>query len=223
MKKVIYAKFVFLIFCFILLLMGCFSKEVNNYDHKKNIKKSVYAEIPLKRVTISIINSDTNRDNKFLSVYDNKNNSCLFKKELYLPNTNPLYSFYKGEEVIGFQLKFRDSPYSRYILLFDDFPYFKEIELSDKWIASSIICRQYILYSTDFCENTIKRINLDTGEIFEYEGWYPNVEIYESLDENILGVFNYQNQFYNIFKDKIITSNETFDCLKKDIFDDYLK
>ena len=79
MKKVIYAKFVFLIFCFILLLMGCFSKEVNNYDHKKNIKKSVYAEIPLKRVTISIINSDTNRDNKFLSVYDNKNNSCLFK------------------------------------------------------------------------------------------------------------------------------------------------
>ena len=108
MKKVIYAKFVFLIFCFILLLMGCFSKEVNNYDHKKNIKKSVYAEIPLKRVTISIINSDTNRDNKFLSVYDNKNNRCLFKKELYLPNTNPLYSFYKGEEVIGFQLKFRD-------------------------------------------------------------------------------------------------------------------
>ena len=189
--------------------------------NRHNLK---FAEIPLKKhkvIFTSILkDGDVASDAKLVEIYD-EDNKMLASTEIPLKDTDPLFSFCKGDSIIVFKLGYREKPFSRYVLIYDEFPFLKEIPIRDKWVASSQLYDNYILYSTEFTDNTIKKVDIETGSVTEYVGWYPNVEIFNSNEENVLGVFKYGSQYYKIMEDIILKSENNYYNLAKKTFSSF--
>lgn len=163
---------------------------------------------------IMTINNNKNDNSSKKMVLSTLKKEKLFETVLPISNNDRMYSFAKNKSMVGFFLHFSETPYYRYVVIKKERPYMLQISLTDTWISSSIIKNGYVIYSTEFTDKTIKKIEIQTGRIFEYDGWYPNVEIYPVDDENIFGVFMYEGKRYLILNDTIVESEKTIKMIK---------
>lgn len=132
-------------------------------------------------------------------------------KVLYLPDYASRDSFFCDEKIWCLKLKFLEQPYNRFVVIRDNNARIEEYEIPDNWVASSFASGRYIIYSTEFQNITIKRLDLETGELYEYgndekQGWYPNVELCRPVAENSLTRFCYEEKWFDVFEDEIRVS-----------------
>ena len=111
-----------------------------------------------------------------------------------------------------------------YICVMDKEPYIKSFPLKNRWVASGLIKDSYILYSTEFESSSIKKIDINTGDVtlYDYEYDFPNVELYISQPEfaakdNCLGIFKYNGKWHEIYDNEIISTEHEYnvDAKKK--------
>lgn len=84
--------------------------------------------------------------------------------------------------------------------------------IKDKFIAGICVGENSILYTTEMDNNTIRKININSGEVTDIIGYYPNVEIFKTIE-------NREEKFWFVYNDKtyVIEGNKV--KLSNDIFE----
>ncbi len=196
-----------------LSLFLCYSLNAMNFEAEKQTE---LFNIPLETVDVKIIgeikNNNPHKELKVLS----KNNQNLFNKEIYMLDNENGYSFFYDGKRCCFKIRLYEDK-ENYLFYVDNKNSPILIKISDKWISSLIIYNDRIYYSTEFNDDTIKSISLLTGETQVIEGYYPNVEL--NISENNNCIFEYEENYYRINNNVIEKfKNEKF-RKKCDFFD----
>ncbi len=205
------------LFVFLFLTITTNLYAENKYDtfFSASIGKNQIAIVGEKK------SDDKFYDNKILLLKDS-NGKILDTIDIYYPDTNYRGSVLLSSNAFVLRITIRE-PYRNCFIYSDSrsntFCYYD----CSKWVADGIILDEYIIYSTEFDDNTIKRIDLNNNTTFSYNGYYPNVTIYEYNKNNILGVFKFEGNWFEIYKDEIKKSTEQFNLYKKNINDNYYK
>lgn len=190
------------IFLFIFIVFTLF-----NLIYAKE-KKIMFSHSFGKRKVELKSDSISNNDQKILFLKD-INENILDSVEIFYPDTSYTGSVLKSDSAFAIRVTAKN-PYRNCFIYAssssNSFSYYD----CDKWVASGIITDDFIIYSTEFDSNTIKRISLDTGEIFAYDGWFPNVSIYADANSDILGFFEYDGYWYEIMNNIIVKSEKKY-------------
>jgi hypothetical protein len=87
--------------------------------------------------------------------------------------------------------------------------------IEHNFVADICVSSGRIYYSTEFSNDTICRIEIATGEIFKFTGYYPNVDLFEFADgEKKIIVFDHEGKQYLIEDDKIILATKQYNILR---------
>ncbi|MBC6712393.1 hypothetical protein [Treponema sp. Marseille-Q3903] len=162
-------------------------------------------------------------DNKILLLKDNKE-KILDSINIYYPDTNYRGSILLSKDAFALRISLRISikePYRNcFIYSNSRITNFCFYDCS-RWVADGILLDDCIIYSTEFDNNTIKKIDLSNNCIYSYDGYYPNVTIYEFVNNSILGVFEYEGKWYEIYKDFIKKSTKQYKLTKHSIYENF--
>ena len=160
-------------------------------------------------------------DNKILILKD-KEGKILDSINIYYPDTNYRESVLLSNDAFALRITIKE-PYKNCFIYANSQN--KKFSFHDcsKWVADGIILDNYIIYSTEFDDNTIKKLDLSNDSIYSYDGYYPNVTIYEYLDNEILGVFEFEGEWYEICKDIIRKSTKQYQVSKNNIYEHFLR
>lgn len=91
-----------------------------------------------------------------------------------------------------------------------------------KWVADGIITDDYIIYSTEMVDNTVRRISLADNTVYEYDGYFPNVDLFPlENDEGILGIFRYNGAWYELYEDRVVKTGKQYSPEKKKALGDF--
>lgn len=163
-------------------------------------------------------NSDTKfDDNKILQLKNNKD-QILDSINIFYPDTNYRESILLSSDAFALRITIKDPYQNCFIYTNSRIKKFCFYDCS-KWVADGILLSDCIIYSTEFDDNTIKKINLSNNSIYSYKGYFPNVTIYEYSKNNILGVFKFEGNWYEIYKDNIKKSTKQYNVSKLNIYE----
>lgn len=151
-------------------------------------------------------NGDKRFGNKVLLLLDSQNNVL---DEFSFYDANNSGTFFASNTAFVLKGKITEPFQNILIYVSDDDVSFKKLNC-ENWVADIIVTDKYIIYSTEFDNDTIRRITIETNEMISYKGYYPNVDIYPSAISDVLGVFEYKNKWYKILEDEIIETDESF-------------
>ena len=202
---------------FIILLL---SISANLYSENK-YNTFFSASIGNKKIEIIGQKNENEKfdDNKILLLKDDKD-KILDSINIYYPDTNYRESILLSSNAFALRITIKE-PYRNCFI-------YTNLKLNifclydcPKWVADGILLDDCILYSTEFDDNTIKKINLWDNSIYSYIGYYPNVRIYEYNENSILGVFEYEGNWYEIYNDNIIKSAKNYNVKKHNINDNF--
>ena len=154
-------------------------------------------------------------DNKILLIKD-KEEKILDEINIFFPDTSYRGSVLVSDDAVAFRVTIREPYRNCFIYTNSSLNKFDFYDCT-KWVADGILLKDYNIYSTEFDNDTIKRIDLNTKEMYSYEGYFPNVNIYEVSDEDILGVFEYDGIWYEIYNNIIKKSIKKYVVNKIDI------
>ena len=202
---------------FIFLLM---SITTNIYSETKhNIFFS--ATIGNKKIEITGKRNPNEKfdDNKILLLKDDKD-KILDSINIYYPDTNYRESILLSSKAFALRITIKEPYRNCFIYTNSEINKFSFYDCS-KWVADGILLDDCILYSTEFAENTIKKIDLYNNSIYSYNGYYPNVRIYEYNENSILGIFEYEGNWYEIYNDYIMKSTKKYNVKKHNIYDNF--
>ena len=237
MKKIITACFIMILIINSSSLFAYSRKRIisfEEYPSNEEIelcinKLKVLYDIPFENNTVKIYGEYENKfKNKFydekIIVVKNINNKILdFKIVEFIDNFSTSSFDYNGNSFC-LKLKYHDFFTNKftleYLYVSDSFPYIHSYPIKNNWVASGLISKDYILYSTEHDVSNLKKINLITGEITHYDSKDPNVKLFRlqdvsNDDENCLAVFEYQNKKYKVYEDEIIESEESLETVPK--------
>lgn len=129
-------------------------------------------------------------------------------------------SYIISDDAIAVKVK-RSNPHRNCFLYADSSSSkFKEIPCP-VFVADGLIVGGYLFYSTEMVLNTVIRVNLKDDSVFEYEGYYPNVDIYPSETGSALAIFFYEGKWHEICEDKIVKSEKKYNPGRKKRIVDY--
>lgn len=197
-----------------------------------SISNNLYAEnkfdtffsstIDEKNIEIIGTKNENNRfeDNKILLIRDEKG-KVLDSINIFYPDTNYKESILLSEHAFALRITIKEPYRNCFIYTNSTINSFCFYDCS-KWVADGILLDDYILYSTEYDNNTIKRIDLKTNTIYSYKGYYPNVTLFECDEDEILGLFEYEGAWYEIYDDDIKKSQKQYNVTKKNIYDYFI-
>jgi hypothetical protein len=127
---------------------------------------------------------------------------------------------------VQFSPEVKDLPY-RCLMYVDEFSdKFTFFPAEHKYIGDICLSENKIYYSVEFGGDSIYRIDIATGETFNYSGYFPNVGLYEIIDNgNKTIVFLDQNKQYFLRGDIILPAEKQYDVVsdKKRLSDFLIK
>lgn len=93
----------------------------------------------------------------------------------------------------------------------------------ERWVADAIVTGNYIIYSTEMVSNTVRRVSLADNTMFEYKGYYPNVDLFvDETEEGMLGIFKDEGFWYELYEDgSLVKSDRQYAPEKKRHIYDY--
>ncbi len=94
--------------------------------------------------------------------------------------------------------------------------------MSVEFVADVVISENYIYYSTEHTNDTICRIDTQTGETIYLPGYYPNVSLYLTKENAEDVCFTYNNQNYIIKDDSVILLSDEYEVLPKKRLKEYV-
>ncbi len=114
------------------------------------------------------------------------------------------------DDALAFRITIREPYQNCFLYASDTSDTFSRYDCN-KWVADGLLTDDYIFYSTEMEADTVKRISLADNSMYVYKGYYPNVTIYPSeTGDGILGIFEYENVWYEILYGWIIESRTTY-------------
>jgi hypothetical protein len=127
---------------------------------------------------------------------------------------------------VQFSPEVKDLPH-RCLVYVDEFSNkFTFFPAEHKYIGDICLSENKIYYSVEFGGDSIYRIDIATGETFNYSGYFPNVDLYEIIDNgNKTIVFLDQNKQYFLRGDLILPAEKQYDVVsdKKRLSDFLIK
>ena len=221
-------KFFILLFIFLFLSLSLFSEDI--VSGKRYSEKEVESfnelilvvNVPIKKSNLEIYKLQKTKE----SIFDNKLIVWKTEEGVFLDSIGVIlydnqldYSTSVTNTSICFKIKMEDK--NIHYLLYVGFEYENILlfPIQNNFIGDVCIGEKNIFYSTEMTENTIKKINITTGETFVYDGYYPNVDLFyiDSEENQEFGTiwFQYNKKNYIIEDDKIVLSNTVFPAQKK--------
>lgn len=203
----------FFILLFMSITSNLFSAEKNNIFFSASIGTNKIEIIGKKN------SNEKFDDNKILLLKDSEEN-ILDTMNIYYPDTNYRESILLSNDSFALRITIK-APYRNCFIYantrINNFCFYD----CSKWVADGILLDDCIIYSTEFDDNTIKKIDLSNNTIYSYNGYYPNVTIYEVSNINILGVFKFEGKWYEIYKDIIKKSTKQYNITKHNIYENF--
>ena len=210
--------------------ISLFFKTKSVEDTKKLIPNlEIIYQIPFYNNTVKIYHDNKTKDTKYeheklIVVFDKQNNILNYKVVVFITGTQ--YSFYHTEDKFCLEVDYTNTITNKfimeYICVMDKEPYIKSFPLKNRWVASGLIKDSYILYSTEFESSSIKKIDINTGDVtlYDYEYDFPNVELYIGLPavaakDDCLGIFKYNGKWYEIYDNEIISTDYEYNVEAK--------
>ena len=215
-----FLKFIFIGFV-VVGLMSCASGKDKAQEALSNY--SLIYEIPLGNKTIKILNAKNGNprhsDELKMIVQDSKG-SILDEKEFgYLDSDGSILSA-KTVAIKGKAIN-DNEPVHFFLVVDESSDLIKQIPCNN-FVADGIIIDDYIIYSIEMTLDTTIKVDVKDGKVFEYEGYYPCVDIFECDNPAILGVFKYEGKWYEILDKKIQPAKESYQPQQKRKLNDYL-
>ncbi len=214
-----FIKFIFI--CFIMMgFVSCLSDKGKIPEDYFN--STMIYEIPLGNKTIRIINAKNDNprhsDRLMMIVLNSKGVVLDVKSFGYLDDDGSIVST-KTVAIKGKRIK-EDEPVNFFLVVEESSDLIKQIPCNN-FVADGIITDGYIVYSIEMTLDTTIKVNLKDGKVFEYEGYYPCVDIFECENPEILGVFKYEGKWYEVLDKKIQPAKESYQPKKKKKLQDY--
>lgn len=196
MKKTFY----FLIIIMILLI-SCESGKDKTQEDLSGY--SLIYEMPLGVKTIRILNAknkNPRHSNELKMVVLSSKSDVLDMKEFGHLDIDGSIVSTKTVAIKGKRIK-EDEPVNFFLVVEESSDLIKQIPCNN-FVADGIITDGYIVYSIEMTLDTTIKVNLKDGKVFEYEGYYPCVDIFECDNPEILGVFKYEGKWYEVLDKK---------------------
>ena len=207
-------------------------KKYTGFECKKILKKMV----PIYQINIKDRNIifygelekyNSYYDEKLLVIYDSCNR-LICAEGIYLTDRDNLFSLDVTKESCAFKLRDLSdreaTPVHKIYYINSNEKNISRITIKDYWVASLVIVDNYIIYSTDFDNATIRKIDINSKDITSYVGFFPSVELYHCQEDSSLACFEYDGLWYNINADSIHESSKNMKDFinlheKKDLHD----
>ena len=184
---------------------------------------SLIYEMPLGVKTIRILNAknkNPRHSNELKMVVLSSKGDVLDMKEFgHLDIDGSIVS--KSTIAIKGKRTNENEPVNFFLVVEESSDLIKQIPCNN-FVADGIITDGYIIYSIEMTLDTTIKIDIKDGKVFEYEGYYPCVDIFECDNPVILGVFKYEGKWYEILDKKIQLAKEPYQPKQKRKLNDYL-
>ena len=76
-----------------------------------------------------------------------------------------------------------DNGINKILYVNDSVPAFKIYSLNKKGMGGLYANKEFIYYVLEFADNTIFKIDVNNGKCFNYQGYFPDADIYETVKE----------------------------------------
>lgn len=196
MKKKI---FISVLLCF-LFIARCFSQEIvlgkiyksKDLDILKTELIKIY-EINIRNKNIIFYGEKKDNNhfyNEKLLVIKNHKDKILYSEGIYLTDQDSLYSFYSDEKNCAFKLKNikdRNNPSNEIWVISSNKNNVLKKTIPENFIASLVVLKQNVFYTTEFSDSNLKKLDLDTMQITGIPISTPNARLININDTVVLG------------------------------------
>lgn len=219
MKKLIFASILFLISsaCFAedeKILVG---KHYTQEEFARFQNYEVIYNFPLTERTIKIFATQKKSKKTVtpnpLSLYENNKFLVLYDKTGKLLDAVGMYMFsgtyYDSAYISGDAFCFKhhmfdvDGHQHRFVYADNSSLQFKYFD-AEPWVSSILISGKYLLWSIEMDTNTVCRVDMTNGEKVKYDGYFPNVDFFATVNKNYLGCFQFKKKWYVITETEIV-------------------
>ncbi|MBP7478902.1 MAG: hypothetical protein KA785_00500 [Spirochaetaceae bacterium] len=209
-----------MLFCFLCV---CLYSE-NIYSGKKYSEKDIVKIVGLKSIIkisiedryLEILGQIEKNGNGFLEyklvVLRTKDGSFLDSMGIILYDNQYSDSTLVTDNSICIKTKSDENPIYRLLYVQSISNSIVLYPIKDKFIADICVGENSILYTTEMDNNTIRKININSGEVTDIIGYYPNVEIFKTFE-------NGEEKFWFVYNDKTYVIEENTVKLSNDIFE----
>lgn len=209
----------FLVFAFFAI--SCVSAE--KYQGYDIAGYTTIFEIPVGEKVVKIMNykdiKPRHSDKLKMSLVNSKGTILDVKDFGYLDIDGSIVS--KNTIAIKGKRTNENEPVNFFLVVEESSDLIKQIPCNN-FVADGIITDGYIIYSIEMTLDTTIKIDIKDGKVFEYEGYYPCVDIFECEKSGILGIFKYEDKWYEILDKKIKPAKEPYQPKQKRKLNDYL-
>lgn len=208
--------------CMFLHAEDIYSEQYCNSrsDSEKNTGLQIIVKILINDRILEILGTKKGDGNTFseykLLMLRNSEGSLLDSVSVILYDNQYAYTTSVTEDAVCFKIKSENEPIYRLVFVNSVSNSISMYPVKDKFIADICIGKTFILYSTEMDYNTIRKIDINTGETSDVKGYYPNAEIFcQAVNGKEKFWFIYENRCYIIDGNEAIRSNEILQKTKK--------
>lgn len=208
--------------CMFLHAEDIYSEQYCNSrsDSEKNTGLQTIVKILINDRILEILGTKKGDGNTFseykLLMLRNSEGSLLDSVSVILYDNQYAYTTSVTEDAVCFKIKSENEPIYRLVFVNSVSNSISMYPVKDKFIADICIGKTFILYSTEMDYNTIRKIDINTGETSDVKGYYPNAEIFcQVVNGKEKFWFIYENKCYIIDGNEAIRSNEILQKTKK--------